>query len=127
MFESNALLSSYGLFGQTDEVKQALLKCILGLQQPDEGEVRVLGEIPGTPGATVPGSGIGYMRSPRNLDPDLPAWGTIAFFGCLHEILSPQLLGEFSGGCLLSKRRPGVYPERRNGAMGAPKFWIEIM
>lgn len=99
LLDSIPLFFSYALFGPNDEVKQALLECILGLWQPYKGEVRVLGKIPGTQGAAVPGSGVGYMRSALSLPPNLLVRDTLLCFGDLHGMPRPLLERESSFRC----------------------------
>lgn len=59
------LCCSYGLLGSSGCGKSTILKAIVGQHRFTSGEVRVLGSVPGSPGAEIPGPAIGYMPQVR--------------------------------------------------------------
>lgn len=81
-------LDSCALLGTSDSGKKTLLRCILG-RPPTyigelTGELRVFGKVPGTPGATIPGPGVGYMPAQIALHPELDAFETLHLFKKLY-------------------------------------------
>nr|WMI51951.1 ABCE1 [Dermanyssus gallinae] len=71
----------YGLLGPSGCGKTTLLRCIVGRKTSQAGQVRVFGQKPGTPGAFIPGPGVGYMPQELTLYPELTIQETLFFFG----------------------------------------------
>ncbi|XP_028968797.1 ABC transporter G family member 20 [Galendromus occidentalis] len=73
----------YGLLGPSGCGKTTLLKCIVGRKTPHAGMVRVFDEVPATPGALIPGPGVGYMPQESALYREETIHGNLHHFGQL--------------------------------------------
>ncbi|OQR77411.1 ABC transporter G family member 20-like, partial [Tropilaelaps mercedesae] len=78
----------YGLLGPSGCGKTTLLRCIVGRKGPQSGQVRVFDQIPGTPGAFIPGPGVGYMPQELTLYPEFTIYETLLFFGKVFRMPS---------------------------------------
>ena len=76
----------YGLLGPSGCGKTTLLKVLLGQLAPWSGDVDVLGATPGTTGASVPGSSVGYAPQELALYLDLSIHQTLLFHSRLHRM-----------------------------------------
>ncbi|KAJ1524812.1 hypothetical protein ONE63_009683 [Megalurothrips usitatus] len=71
----------YGLLGSSGCGKSTILKAIVGQHRFTSGEVRVLGSVPGTAGAEIPGPAIGYMPQELGLYEEFNIKETLWYFG----------------------------------------------
>ncbi|XP_034254913.1 ABC transporter G family member 20-like [Thrips palmi] len=83
----------YGLLGSSGCGKSTILKAIVGQHRFTSGEVRVLGSVPGSPGAEIPGPAIGYMPQELGLYDEFNIKETLWYFGRIAG-LSEQVIQE---------------------------------
>nr|XP_046908675.1 ABC transporter G family member 20-like [Dermatophagoides farinae] len=76
----------YGLLGPSGCGKTSLLRCVIGIRQPDSGQISVYGQRPGTPESGIPGPGIGYTPQEVALFADFTIAETFEYFGKLFHM-----------------------------------------
>ncbi|MGQ9662193.1 MAG: ABC transporter ATP-binding protein [Kiritimatiellia bacterium] len=73
----------FGLLGPNGSGKSSTLRILLGLLHPTSGEVRIFGR---PPHDVEVKNKIGYLPEESYLYPQLSAWETLDFFGCLFGL-----------------------------------------
>lgn len=102
---------SVGLAGHNGAGKSTVMKLILGLITPEEGEVMLLGERTGSKAGAQQRSKIGYLPETVALHPSLTGLETMAFYAKLKKqsLAKNQELLERVGISQAAKRRVGTY------------------
>ncbi len=102
---------SVGLAGHNGAGKSTVMKLILGLITPEEGEVILLGERTGSKAGAQQRSKIGYLPETVALHPSLTGLETMAFYAKLKKqsLAKNQELLERVGISQAAKRRVGTY------------------
>uniref|UniRef100_A0A0K8TRC9 Putative abc transporter g family member 20-like isoform x2 n=1 Tax=Tabanus bromius TaxID=304241 RepID=A0A0K8TRC9_TABBR len=78
--------SIYGLLGASGCGKTTLLSCIVGQRQLNDGKIKVLGQIPGSPGSGIPGPRIGFMPQEIALVEEMTVEETLYYFGRIYGL-----------------------------------------
>ncbi|XP_064483136.1 ABC transporter G family member 20-like isoform X1 [Ornithodoros turicata] len=94
----------YGLLGASGCGKTTLLRCCVGLQRPDAGEIRVFGR-PLNDGL-VPGAGVGYMPQELALYERFTIAENLMFFGQLLGMSAEKLQNRMGFLCTLFELTP---------------------
>ncbi|MCP1659744.1 ABC transporter ATP-binding protein [Neisseria perflava] len=102
---------SVGLAGHNGAGKSTIMKLILGLITPTEGEVKLLGEPTGSKAGAALRAQIGYLPETVALHPSLTGLETMAFYAKLKKqpLSCNQALLERVGIAQAAKRRVGTY------------------
>lgn len=81
----------YSLLGPSGCGKSTVIKIIMGLVHPSQGQVRVYGQKPNTRACPVPGVGVGYMPQSLSLMATLTARECLHFYGTLNGMSITQI------------------------------------
>ncbi|CAF1127836.1 unnamed protein product, partial [Didymodactylos carnosus] len=86
----------YGLLGPSGCGKTTLLRCLVGRLQLNNGQITVLGAIPGSRGHGVPGAKVGFMPQETALYKDFNISEMLHYFGRLHNMSRQGILKQES-------------------------------
>ncbi|UXI15549.1 hypothetical protein NH340_JMT01492 [Sarcoptes scabiei] len=82
----------YALLGPSGCGKTSLLRCVVGINRPQQGEILVYGNRPGTIESCIPGPGLGYTPQEIALFEDFTIAETFEYFGRLFHMKSKKII-----------------------------------
>ncbi|KEQ52982.1 ABC transporter ATP-binding protein [Sphingobium chlorophenolicum] len=98
--------SIYGILGPNGAGKTTMLRTLLGIIDPDEGERRLLGD----PAPLRQARNVGYLPEERGLYPSMKAFEAVAFMGALRGL--PLRIGRERARAMLADYGMGASAEK---------------
>lgn len=81
----------YGLLGPMGCGKTTLLKCVLGINRLQSGDIRIFGEKIGSHKLKIPGSGVGYMPQDLALAMAFTIEESLTYYGKMHKLTQQEI------------------------------------